>query len=385
MHINYYKTYLQTIKNSLGSTLFQEFYIDEKDILNQGAVGCAYYVSNILKQFNLTPVGRANVDRVVSDLEKKWWTHLPTTTPANNIPAGSVLVREASHGKTYNKMHKHIWFYIGDEQAISNNSIHFTGQVDAWYVPVQHHYTYNWQRPLTHILTRDRDNPFADWLYHYELPIDCIQWNDEETLRAHWLTNEEITFRLGKDDWLEDGRLCGPTSVLMSLAYFGIPSILQEYVTFADTPITYTNAKTGQEKTVSCFTKETWWYHSWLIHIAKTLAEKKATESTQGQKITASLGDFSHDSFLPLLKNVLINNLQWKKTCLITSVSPYFDVTKNPKWGHLIVVAGIDYNWYETTLIVCDPLEKIKKQLSLSQFLDSCSGKYFILQSSENL
>jgi hypothetical protein len=35
MHINYYKTYLQTIKNSIGTTMFQEFYVDDKDILNQ--------------------------------------------------------------------------------------------------------------------------------------------------------------------------------------------------------------------------------------------------------------------------------------------------------------------------------------------------------------
>lgn len=355
--------------------MFQEFYINNKDILNQGSVWCAYFVSNLLKQFNLTPVGRANVDRVIVDLEKKWWSHLPVTTDAKQIPAGSILVREASHGETYNKMHKHIGFYIGDEQAISNNSIHFTGLVNAGFVPVQHHRTYNNTRNITAILSWDRDNLFADWLYHYELPMECINATNEETLQKQGLSQQEIEFRLGKNEWLKNGRLCGPTCIVMALQYFGIDTTLQQYIPFAEEKITYINAKTGEEKTVSCFTKETWRYHSWLIHITKTLAKDN--------EITSSLWDFSRDTFLPLAQEILTKNNNWEKTVLIVSVTPEFEVIEWKKWGHLVVIAWIDYNWDEMTLIICDPLSATKKQLPLQNFLDSASGKYFTISLSQ--
>lgn len=368
--------------------MFQEFYItqengEEKDILNKGSVWCAYYVSNILKQFNLTPVGRANVDRIISDLEQKWWMHLESTTPAKHIPVWSILVRESHHWETYNKMHKHIGFYMWNEQAISNNSIHFTGMQDAWYVPVQHHYTYDWQRPLTTILTRDWSNPFANRLYHYELDIPCISSVWENNLREHWLSSDEIFFRSGQSDGLQDGRLCWVACVLMALSHLQwvrddntstTKHTLKDCIQYADTKITYTNAQTGEEKTVSCFTKETWRYHSWLLFILEQLAKKD--NATQ----TGILGDFTKESFLQLAQDVFKKNISGEKTVLIASVTPHFNTTKEKKWGHLVVVVWLDYNGFETSIIVCDPLWTAKKQLPLDVFLDSCSGKYIIIK-----
>ena len=383
MQINYYKTYIQTIKNAIWTTMFQEFYIDEKDILNKWAVGCAYFVSNVLKQFNLTSVWRANVEKIVSDLETKGRTHLDPTMPPQDIPVGSIIIREAHHGETYDKMHKHIGFYIWDEQAVSNNSIHFTGMRDAWYVPVQHHYTYEGTRPITAILTRDRNDPFSDRLYHYEIDIDCISSIWEENLRSQWLSDEEIFFRSWKDDWLQNGRLCWVACVLMALWFFwksdetGGKPTFKNAIQYANSPITYTNAQTGEQKTVPCFTKETWRYHSWLVHIAEQLA------SQNWFSIKGSIGDFSKKTFLSLTQDLLRKNNNWEKKVMITSVTALFDTKKEKKWGHLVIVAWLDFNGHETSVIVCDPLETQKKQLPLETFLDSCSGKYFIIGTEE--
>lgn len=357
--------------------MFQEFYIDEKDILNKWAVGCAYFVSNVLKQFNLTPVWRANVEKIVSDLEIKGRTHLDSTTPPQDIPVGSILVREAHHGETYNKMHKHIGFYIWDEQAVSNNSIHFTGLHDAWYVPVQHHYTYEGTRPITAILTRDRNDPFSERLYHYALGLTCTKGNDEDTLREHGLSQVEIDERLGKNEWLKGGKLCGPTCVLIALQYFGITSTLKDYIAYANKTFSYTHWITGEKRTAQYFTKPTGRYHGWLISIAKELSGKKWKE------IIGTIWDFTHENFLQIAQESLKKNIQWEKSVLLASVTPYFDTKKEKKWGHLVIVAWLDFNGHETSVIVCDPLEAQKKQLSLETFLDSCSGKYFIIGTEE--
>jgi hypothetical protein len=380
MHINYYKTYLQTIKNSIGTTMFQEFYVDDKDILNQWSVACAYYVSNILKQFNLTPVWRANVPRVVEDLKEKWWTEIAIDTHADKIPAWSVLVWESSHGDTYNKMHHHIGFYIGNELAVSNNSIHFTNLDEAWNVPVQHHYTYNNQRQLTYIFTWDRHDIFAPRLFHYEQNIPFIWGTWEDHLASQWLSQQEIFFWSGKKEWLEYGRLCGVSCVSMALRYFGVATAtLKDCIDYANTPIHYITP-TGQEKSATCFVQPIGRYHSWLIHIAQNIWKK------HNLTIAWTTHQWTSDDILNLLKTILVDDNAWKQQVLIASVSLWFKKKEWKQWWHLVILNGLDFNGHELSVVCLDPigtwkwvLNQAKILIPREKFLESFSGNYIIL------
>ena len=112
-------TYLAVIKNSIGSKMFRNSYvkIDGKkiDILKNGDVSCAFYVSSILMMFKLVGNVHATVDGTVKDLEKSSWKKI------NKPKIGYVLVwEETDFGK--NDLHKHIGFYIGNNKAISNST-----------------------------------------------------------------------------------------------------------------------------------------------------------------------------------------------------------------------------------------------------------------------
>ncbi len=116
--INLYKSYVSTIKNSIGSNLFQNLYatVDGKevDITTNGNLSCAYYASSILLIFKLIKSVHATVDGTVRDLKEFGWVEI------KEPKIGAVLVWEKVDfgNKQY---HKHIGFYIGEEKAISND------------------------------------------------------------------------------------------------------------------------------------------------------------------------------------------------------------------------------------------------------------------------
>jgi hypothetical protein len=124
------KTYLQTIKNSVGSNLFRNLFakVDgvEKDILNDGELSCAYFVSHILLMFNLIKEGHATVTGTVRDMEQSGWVKI------ENLREGAVLVWEASIQDEEGNMHDHIGFYIGEDHAISNSTSKRTPQRHFW-------------------------------------------------------------------------------------------------------------------------------------------------------------------------------------------------------------------------------------------------------------
>lgn len=382
MKIDYYKTYIQTIKNALGSNMFRSFFIGGKDgsrdILNDWSVSCAYFVSNILKQFNLTSVWRANVGKVIDDLHLKWRQEiavLETRNLPDNIPVGSVLVWEASYGQTYDKMHQHIGFYVWDGQAISNNSIYFTGNVEAGQVPVQHHYTYQWQRKLTHVFTWNWEELFSEWLYHYEMDIPYVSGVWEENLRIHGFDDEAIDFWLGKKENLHYGKLCGLASIVMCLRYFLQKDILiSEWIIFANEQISYINSMTQEQKIVTCYTPWIGRYHSWLLAIADHIGKKYWTQ------ITGSVHTILPEKIEDVIKDTLKQDVSWKNIAMIASVTLWFDAMKDVRWGHLVVVLWLDYNGYEHTVIVHDPAFAAKQYIPLSVFIQCFSGKYIVVR-----
>lgn len=135
-----YQNYLSTIKASRGSKMFRHVYVlndgKKKDILKNGEYSCAYYVSCILKIFNLIDLKispHAMVGGLIKNMLNSNWRVTKKLVP------GNVLVWEEKLG------HEHIGFYLGKDKAMSHRY--------EKKMPIVHHYTYNQKRKIIRILT----------------------------------------------------------------------------------------------------------------------------------------------------------------------------------------------------------------------------------------
>ncbi len=131
--IHFFETYLAVIRNSVGSNIFRNFYLEldgvKMDATKNGVVSCAFFVSSILNMFShlkLIKEPHLTVKSTVKDLLKSGWKEISKPRP------GAVLVWEEkeSHGGR----NRHIGFYIGDGRAVSNDP-------DAG-MPDMHHWTF---------------------------------------------------------------------------------------------------------------------------------------------------------------------------------------------------------------------------------------------------
>jgi len=128
--MNQYQKYLQVIKKSIGSKKYRHFYVVKNgkkiDVLKSGRLSCAYYLSSILKEFNLIWKVHQTISVTLWDMRLHGWRRTKKLTP------GSILYWEKRKGP--NGWHEHIGFYLGEDKAISHR-----GEVR---VPILHHYTY---------------------------------------------------------------------------------------------------------------------------------------------------------------------------------------------------------------------------------------------------
>ena len=112
-----FDTYMAVVKNSQGSNIWRNLYADvdgkKTDVMEDGWLSCAFYVSSILHMFKFIKEIHSTVASTVKDMEKSGWKRIskPVT--------GSVIVWK--EGKNTNG-HKHIGFYVDRGQAISNDS-----------------------------------------------------------------------------------------------------------------------------------------------------------------------------------------------------------------------------------------------------------------------
>ncbi|MBI2003575.1 MAG: hypothetical protein HYS78_01165 [Parcubacteria group bacterium] len=123
-------SYLKTIENSIGSKLFRNLYFKKGsqkiDVLQNGNLSCAVFVSWILKNFNLIKEGHTTVDGTIKDLKKSGWRKI------KKPKVGTILIWEE---KIYSDgPHKHIGFFTGKEKAISNSY--------KLKIPIKHHWTF---------------------------------------------------------------------------------------------------------------------------------------------------------------------------------------------------------------------------------------------------
>jgi hypothetical protein len=116
----YFKTYIQMVRNSVGSAMFKNWYVysperGEFDAMKDGEDSCAFYVSGLLKIFNKVTSIHGLVSSVAKDLEESGWQKV------NKPKEGDVLIWEPLE---YNgRMQNHIGFYIGNGKAVSTSWI----------------------------------------------------------------------------------------------------------------------------------------------------------------------------------------------------------------------------------------------------------------------
>jgi hypothetical protein len=116
MVFNKKKSLKALIQNSLGSKFFRSIYFNvngkSKDILENGNLSCAFYVSVILKILGLISGVHATVKSTILDMKKSGWqkTKKPTF--------GAVIVWEP----ILKNKHYHIGFFLNSKKAVSNSS-----------------------------------------------------------------------------------------------------------------------------------------------------------------------------------------------------------------------------------------------------------------------
>lgn len=119
-------TYFAMIKNSVGTKLFRNCFAlvngKKVDVMKNGDLSCALFVSSLLSILNLTQAPHGTIESTIKDMEQSGWK------PVKKLVPGSIIVWEEK------KEHKHIGFYIGNDKAISNSSKRKS--------PATHHFTY---------------------------------------------------------------------------------------------------------------------------------------------------------------------------------------------------------------------------------------------------
>ncbi len=124
-------SYLAFIKNSSGAKSWRNFYAQvdgkKKDVLKNGDLSCAFFVSSVLVIFGLINKKHLTVKSTIEDMEASGWQGIKKPKP------GAVLLWEKQKlGK--GEEYFHLGFAISAKQAISNRWEHKCSVV--------HHITY---------------------------------------------------------------------------------------------------------------------------------------------------------------------------------------------------------------------------------------------------
>jgi hypothetical protein len=114
-------TYLKAVQNSVGSNLFRNQYYRIKgrvvDVLEDGDLSCATYVTTILYIFDLIQDRHTTVNGTVEDIQKSGWYEIKKPKKGALILWGFKKKDDGTQGK-----HRHVGFYINPQTAISNSS-----------------------------------------------------------------------------------------------------------------------------------------------------------------------------------------------------------------------------------------------------------------------
>lgn len=141
--IDNFRTYLWMIRASVGCRMFQRLYArnPERDLLKGGRLSCAFFVSGLLAARGLISEPHATVKGTVQAMKRRGWREI------SRPRIGCVLVWEEAE-QIRGERHRHIGFFVGAGQAVSNSSRHR--------VPARHHWTFGQKggRPKRRVLAK---------------------------------------------------------------------------------------------------------------------------------------------------------------------------------------------------------------------------------------
>ena len=145
------KSYLAMVRNAAKGEnhMFRNNFavVDgvERDIVDDGALSCTYFLSGVLYMHKLIGDMHANIAGLERDLEASGWK------PVDEPREGAILVWEARppvKERPWEPTQLHAGVYIGDERAVSNGS-------NSTLMPEEHHYTYDGTRKVIRIWWHD--------------------------------------------------------------------------------------------------------------------------------------------------------------------------------------------------------------------------------------
>lgn len=114
-------SYVAAIENSVGTNLFRNLYyrIDGKviDVLDDGDLSCAVFVSSILDMFKLISARHATVKSTIADMQRSGWVEIEEP-----LKGAVILWDFEKNGSGAQGTNRHIGFYIDETTAISNSS-----------------------------------------------------------------------------------------------------------------------------------------------------------------------------------------------------------------------------------------------------------------------
>lgn len=117
------ETFLTVTRKSVGCEMFQTLYVTRhnglEDVIGNGDLACAYYVSSILHMFNLIKGGvHTTVSMTVNDMLDSAWSVSLGSQPQ----PGDIVVWEEKLSSSDRKVHRHIGICIDSVHAVSNDS-----------------------------------------------------------------------------------------------------------------------------------------------------------------------------------------------------------------------------------------------------------------------
>lgn len=119
--LDFFRTYLTMIVGSIGSNQYRTLYVHSpdgsKDVIGNGDLACAYFVSSILTLFGLMNDGvHTTVDETVRDLESSGWEKIP-------LPRSGCIVIWGKKFRSAPPGHRHIGFCVDDDTVVSNDFV----------------------------------------------------------------------------------------------------------------------------------------------------------------------------------------------------------------------------------------------------------------------
>ena len=117
----HFDTYVQTIRNSVGTMMFRNAYLLKKrgqknaviDATEDGNIACAFCLSSVLFLFGMIKEKHLTVQSTVADMERSGWIKIKRPRVGSVIVWGPKL-------QTSGRVTRHIGFYVGKRTAISH-------------------------------------------------------------------------------------------------------------------------------------------------------------------------------------------------------------------------------------------------------------------------